>query len=125
MAHFPPRTGIGLAIMVQMGGLIAQDRGAFANLISDQVAHLDAPSHRAAVAEGQAGETTQEPGPLPTVDAAAAGGVGGSAEVKAAETTQPLPLPSEGAGAEGAAPATEASGHAEAWLAELPHMNLF
>jgi hypothetical protein len=88
---------------------------------------VDAPGGGAPAvcAEGQAGETTQEPGPLPTVDAAAAGGVGGSAEVKAAETTQPLPLPSEGAGAEGAAPATEASGHAEAWLAELPHMNLF
>ena len=39
--------------------------------------------------------------------------------------TQPLPLPSEGASAEGAAPATEASGHAEALLAKLPHMNLF
>ena len=73
-------------------------------------------------AEEHAAETSQ-PGPLPTVDAAA--GVEGSAEAKAAETTQPLPLPSESASAEGAAPATEASGHAEAWLAELPHMNLF
>ena len=85
---------------------------------------VDAPGGGAPAvcAEEQAAETTQ-PGPLPTVDAAV--GVGGSAEAKAAETTQPLPLPSEGASAEGAAPATEASGHAEAWLAELPHMNLF
>ena len=85
---------------------------------------VDAPGGGAPAvgAEEHAAETTQ-PGPLPTVDAAA--GVEGSAEAKAAETTQPLPLPSESASAEGAAPATEASGHAEAWLAELPHMNLF
>lgn len=61
------------------------------------------------------------------------------AEEQAGETTQPEPLPSDGASVQGAveaeprgeagppltSPLSQASGHAEAWLAELPHMNLF
>ena len=93
---------------------------------------VDAPGSAPAVcAEEPTGETTQLE-PLPSVDAS---GVGSAAEAKASQPL-PLPLPSDGASAEGAAEAepqhgeaeplpAEASGHAEAWLAELPHMNLF
>ena len=94
---------------------------------------VDAPGSAPAVrAEEPTGETTQ-PEPLPTVDVS---GVGGAADPEA-KASQPLPMDaSDGASAEGAAEAepqhgeakplpAEASGHAEAWLAELPHMNLF
>ena len=70
------------------------------------------------------------PGSAPAV--CAEDEAGRTAEVKA---SQPLPLPSDGASAERAAeampheeappPPADASGHTEAWLAELPHMNLF
>lgn len=84
---------------------------------------VDAPGGGAPAvcAEEQAGEMTQ-PGPLPTVHTRGGCRRGVGRGEGSRDDAESLPLPSS---AEGAAPATEASGHAEAWLAELPRMNLF